>query len=62
MSTRADHLRALARVCWQFGGEGGGSPWGMLSTDQRRVIVTNRLACAQRAGLLGADGALRSVR
>lgn len=40
----------------------GGTTWGSLSTDQRRAVITERLTCAQRSGLIDENRALRSVR
>lgn len=43
-------------------GEGGGGQWGKLSPEKRRTVVEKRLAHAKKAGFIGANGELRSLR
>jgi len=43
-------------------GEGGGGRWSTLTAKQRGVVVADRLAHAQKIGVVGTDGAPRSIR
>ena len=42
--------------------ERGGAEWSSLSTPERRALVLARLGHAQKIGVLGPDGAPRSLR
>ena len=41
---------------------GRGFLWGALSTQERRAVVVDRLACAQQIGVITHDGTPRSIR
>lgn len=44
------------------GGIGANKDWSDLSAKERRAIITERIAHAQKIGLIDADGSPRSVR
>lgn len=44
------------------GGVGKNKDWSDLTAKERQAIITDRVAHAQKVGLIGADGSPRSIR
>src|SRR4029077_8404526 len=59
----ADAWHTWSRHSANYGtGEDGGDEWGSLSAKRRRATVRERLAHAKKIGVIGQDGAPRSIR
>lgn len=63
MARQIDAWRVWSRQNGNYNtSESGGDEWGILSTSKRKALVAERLAHAQKIGVLTSNGTPRSIR